>query len=186
MSLHDPLGVHPIGSSPHFGVGRRGHPDLFRFPRFDATKHFSVKTRAFQWKGGDNSVNGWFGKDFYRKGNSVKTSGRFNEPPDSENWKLQSLSPSRKSALILSAFYKTLPSKNPSKNLVLYWKPLQAPSKNPSKKHLLLENLLRNPSKSRVLLHDPLGVHPTEPQSLFPTLFATKSLTRLPEPSATL
>ena len=45
---------------------------------------------------------------------------------------------------LLSAFYKTLPSKNPSKNLVFfYWKPFQAPSENPSKKHLLLENLLR-------------------------------------------
>ena len=26
-----------------------------------------------------------FGKDFYRKGNSVKRSGPFSEPPDSEN-----------------------------------------------------------------------------------------------------
>ena len=29
-----------------------------------------------------------FGKDFYRKGNSVKRSGPFSEPPDSENWKV--------------------------------------------------------------------------------------------------
>ena len=35
-------------------------------------------------KGGGNSVNGGFGEDFYRKGNSVKRSGRFSEPPDSE------------------------------------------------------------------------------------------------------
>ena len=34
----------------------------------------------FNDKGGGNSVNQGFGKDFYRKGNSVK---RF--PPDSEN-----------------------------------------------------------------------------------------------------
>ena len=60
---------------------------------------------------------------------------------------------------LLSAFYKTLPSKNPSKNLVFTENRLQAPSKNPSKKHLLLENLLRTLLKS-VLLYDPLGVHP--------------------------
>ena len=59
----------------------------------------------------------------------------------------------------LSAFYKTLPSKNPSKNLVFTENPSQAPSKNPSKKHLLLENLLRTLLRS-VRLHDPLCVHP--------------------------
>ena len=53
----------------------------------DATKHFSVKkTRGFSVKrGGGNSVNEGFGEDFYRKGNSVKMSGPFTEPPDSEN-----------------------------------------------------------------------------------------------------
>ena len=50
----------------------------------DATKHFSVKKGVFSEKGGGNSVNGGFGKDFYRKGNSVKRSGPFSEPPDSE------------------------------------------------------------------------------------------------------
>ena len=50
----------------------------------DATKHFSVKKGVFSEKGGCNSVNGGFGKDFYRKGNSVKSSGPFSEPPDSE------------------------------------------------------------------------------------------------------
>ena len=50
---------------------------------------------------------------------------------------------------LLSAFYKKLPSKNPSKNLVF------TPSKNPSKKHFLLENLLRTLLRS-VQLHDPL------------------------------
>ena len=30
-------------------------------------------------------MNEGFGKDFYRKGNSVKTFGPFTEPPDSEN-----------------------------------------------------------------------------------------------------
>ena len=29
-------------------------------------------------------MKGGFGKDFYRKGNSVKRSGPFSEPPDSE------------------------------------------------------------------------------------------------------
>ena len=30
-------------------------------------------------------MNEGFGKDFYRKGNSVKRSGPFSEPPDFEN-----------------------------------------------------------------------------------------------------
>ena len=30
-------------------------------------------------------MNQGFGKDFYRKGNSVKRFGPFTEPPDSEN-----------------------------------------------------------------------------------------------------
>ena len=47
--------------------------------------YFSVKKRVFIEKGGGNSVNEGFGKDFYRKGNSVKRSGPFSEPPDSEN-----------------------------------------------------------------------------------------------------
>ena len=41
--------------------------------------------RVFSEKGGGNSANEGFGKDFYRKGNSVKRSGPFSEPPDSEN-----------------------------------------------------------------------------------------------------
>ena len=45
---------------------------------------FSEK-RVFSEKGGGNSVNGRFGKDFYRNGNSVKRSGPFSEPQDSEN-----------------------------------------------------------------------------------------------------
>ena len=52
----------------------------------DATKHFSVKKKGvFSEKGGSNSVNQGFGKDFYRKGNSVKRFGPFTELPDSEN-----------------------------------------------------------------------------------------------------
>ena len=30
-------------------------------------------------------MKGGFGEDFYKKGNSVKKSGPFSEPPDSEN-----------------------------------------------------------------------------------------------------
>ena len=45
---------------------------------------FSEKKGGFSEKGGGNSVNGGFGKDFYRKGNSVKRSRPFSEPPDSE------------------------------------------------------------------------------------------------------
>ena len=51
----------------------------------DARKHFSVKKRVFSEKGGGNSVNEGLGKDFHRKGNSVKRFGPFTEPPDSEN-----------------------------------------------------------------------------------------------------
>ena len=47
--------------------------------------NFSVKKGFFSEKGGGNSVNQGFGKDFYRKGNSVKRFGPFTEPPDSEN-----------------------------------------------------------------------------------------------------
>ena len=46
-------------------------------------------------------MNEGFGKDLYRKGNSVKRSGPFGEPPDSENEKLLCSSPSRKSARTL-------------------------------------------------------------------------------------
>ena len=46
---------------------------------FSEKKGFSVK------RGGGNSVNQGFGKDLYRKCNSVERFGRFSEPPDSEN-----------------------------------------------------------------------------------------------------
>ena len=49
------------------------------------TKHFSVKKGLFSEKGGGNSVNEGLCKDFYRKGISVKRSGPFSEPADSEN-----------------------------------------------------------------------------------------------------
>ena len=40
----------------------------------------------FHWMKAMHSVNEGFGKEFYRKGNSVKRSAPFSEPPDSENW----------------------------------------------------------------------------------------------------
>ena len=46
---------------------------------------FSEKRIFFGEKGGGNSVNEGSGKDFSRKGNSVKRSEPFSEPPDSEN-----------------------------------------------------------------------------------------------------
>ena len=52
-------------------------------------------------KGGGNSVNQGFGKDFYQRGNSVKRSGPFSEPPDSENWKVAVLIPFPK----ISSYY---------------------------------------------------------------------------------
>ena len=55
------------------------------FSEGDATKDFSVKKGFFSEKGGGNSVNDGFGKDFYRKPNSVKRFGPFTGPPDSEN-----------------------------------------------------------------------------------------------------
>ena len=58
---------------------------LFDYQGRDATKHFSEKEGFFSEKGGGNSVNEGFGKDFYREGNSVKRFGPFSEPPDSEN-----------------------------------------------------------------------------------------------------
>ena len=82
---------------------------------------------------------------------------------------------------LLSAFYNSPPSKNPSKNLCLYWNPYQAPSKNPSKKPLLVENLLRTLLRS-VWLHDPLGVRPNRvlrlPSAIEPWLSHSDSVKR--------
>ena len=50
---------------------------------------FSEKKGLFNEKGG----GGGFGKDFYRKGNSVKRFRPFTEPPDSENRKVAVLIP---------------------------------------------------------------------------------------------
>ena len=47
-------------------------------------KHFSAE-KGFSAKGGKHTVNEGFGKDFYRKGSSVRRSGPVGEPPDTEN-----------------------------------------------------------------------------------------------------
>ena len=59
--------------------------DLFqsRFLARGCDEALLSKKGVFSEKGGGNSVNQGFGKDFYRKGNSVKRSGRFSEPPNS-------------------------------------------------------------------------------------------------------
>ena len=56
-----------------------------RFSEANKKLQFSVKNWAFCEKRGGNSVNDGLGKDFYRKGNSMKRSGPFSEPPDPEN-----------------------------------------------------------------------------------------------------
>ena len=45
----------------------------------------SEEKHIFHWIGGRHSVNGGFGKEFYRKGYSMKGSGPFRESPDSAN-----------------------------------------------------------------------------------------------------
>ena len=52
---------------------------------------FQLQKGFFSEKRGGNSVNEGFGKDFYRKGTSVKRSGPFSEPPDSEKKKTEKL-----------------------------------------------------------------------------------------------
>ena len=70
-----------------------------RFWAGDATKHFQKRMWFFNEEGGRHSVNEGFGEDFYRKGNSVKRSGPFNEPQDSETEKLLSPSTARNQLL---------------------------------------------------------------------------------------
>ena len=66
-----------------------------------------MRRSTFQWrkgffgeKGGGNSVNKGFGKDFYRKGNQWRASGHSLNRRNLKTQKLLSSSPSRKSALI--------------------------------------------------------------------------------------
>ena len=62
----------------------------------DVTKHFSGGKKGFSVKRDEGLCSGGkmgfsvkrdegLGKDFYRRGNSVKRSGLFSEPPDSGN-----------------------------------------------------------------------------------------------------
>ena len=87
-----------------YDVNLSGHvrpPQTFSEPIFlegDATKHFSVKKGLFSEKGEGNPVNQGFGKDFYRKGNSVKRSGLVNRRT-LQTERLLFSSPPQKSAL---------------------------------------------------------------------------------------
>ena len=67
-------------SEPIFGKGMR-------------RSTFQWRKGVFSEKGAGNSVNEGLGKDFYRKGSSVKSFGPFTEPPDSENWRVAVLIP---------------------------------------------------------------------------------------------
>ena len=72
----------------HSGVPIRptNHRVAADFREGDAAKHFSINKEGFSVKmGGGNSVNEGFGKDFYRRGNSVKRSGPFSGPQHSED-----------------------------------------------------------------------------------------------------
>ena len=82
-------------SEPIFGKGMR-------------RSTFQWKKGIFSEKGGGNSVNQGLGKDFYRKGNSVKRFGLFAEPPDSQNWKLAVLIPFPKIISYLCLHYYCL------------------------------------------------------------------------------
>ena len=88
-----------------------------------------MQRSTFQWKKGfsvkrgegpgGNSVNPGLGKDFYRKGNSVKRSGPFSEPPDSEKWKVAVLIPFPKiSSDLICPLTKLLLTKNYSETIV--------------------------------------------------------------------
>ena len=77
----------------------RGHPALFS----------EKKKTFFSEKGGGNSVNEGLGKDFYRKGNSVKRSGPVSEPPDSENCKVAVLIPFNRNSALKGCRHAGLP-----------------------------------------------------------------------------
>ena len=62
---------------------------------FSEKKGFSVK------RGQAIQLNEGLGKDFYRKGNSLKRFGPFTEPPDSENWKVAVLIPFPENRLLM-------------------------------------------------------------------------------------
>ena len=86
---------------PFFGLVCRGHSWLFgtEFWEGDATKQKSVKRSAFSLSEVKAffSVNEGFGKEFYRKGNSLKRCRPLSESLRSKNWNLL-CSPSQISA----------------------------------------------------------------------------------------
>ena len=69
--------------------------ELLRFVGRGCNEALFSKRSVSQWKGGRLSINEGFGKDVYKKGNgiTVKRSGPFSEPPDSETWKAAVLIP---------------------------------------------------------------------------------------------
>ena len=64
----------------------------------DATKQKSVKRSAFSLNGAQAFSECGMGKEFYRKGNSVKRFRPFSESPDSKHWNLLHSSHSQISA----------------------------------------------------------------------------------------
>ena len=82
-------------------IGVRGRFDQSRFLGRGCNEAlFSEKKGFFSEKGGGNSVNQRFGKEFYREGNSVKRFGHSLNRRALQTEKLLSSSPSRESALI--------------------------------------------------------------------------------------
>ena len=67
------------------------------------------KQRFFSEVGGGNSVNEGFGKDFYRKGNSVKRFGPFTERRTLKTEKLLSSSPSTENRLLFGGAHSKKP-----------------------------------------------------------------------------
>ena len=94
-NLPHSLPPHPLLGVSHGegGWALRGPPldSLRKWSRLAADSWEGMRPSTFQLekgfsvKRGRPSVNEGLGKDFYRKGNSVKRSGPFSEPPDSEN-----------------------------------------------------------------------------------------------------
>ena len=84
-------------SEPIFGKGMRRRRSSFQW-----------KKGVFSEEGGGNSVNQELGKDFYRKGNSVKRFGPSTELPDSENWKVAVLIPFPKTDMTGWPGYRTM------------------------------------------------------------------------------
>ena len=68
-------------------VGENGSKPTFqsRFLGSGCDEALFSEKKGFSVKRGEGFSESGVGKDFYRKGNSVKRSGPFSEPPDSEN-----------------------------------------------------------------------------------------------------